>query len=62
MNLNCLRFPSPAVLKEFINYVHPYVIEQVDTILCGVFTESEMAIAIQRFNATLIRKQQGMPQ
>lgn len=42
--ISCLQFPSVSVLK-IVQYTYPFVVEEVDTILCGVFSETEIDIA-----------------
>ncbi|HEV7332454.1 MAG TPA: hypothetical protein VGN63_15560 [Flavisolibacter sp.] len=54
MKISCLKFASAAVLREFICRVYPFVVEELDNILCGVFSDAEILIAQQDFNASLL--------
>ena len=58
MKISCLKFSSAAVLKEFICRVYPYVIEEVDNLLCGVFSDNEIRIAQEDFHASLLATSQ----
>lgn len=54
MKISCLKFSSRATLQEYIHYVYPFVVEDLDNILCGVFTENEIGIAVGHFQATVM--------
>lgn len=54
MKISCLKFSSRAVLQEYVHYIYPFVVEDMDNILCGMFTESEIGVAVRHFHASLL--------
>ncbi len=59
MKLSCLKFSSLTALKAFIDAASPCIIEELDTLICGLFTEEEIELARKQFDAVWLENRSG---
>ena len=48
-----IEFLSPEELNDFIAHVKPFVMEKTETSVFGLFTETQLELAANGFNATI---------
>lgn len=57
VKLSCLKFPSLAALERFTGTAFPCIVEELGTVVCGLFTESHIELARKEFRAVWWEKQ-----
>ena len=54
MTQACIEFSSQEELHDFIQHARPFIIEESDKTLFGLFTELQLDLAMNGFNARVM--------